>query len=81
MLSFDSKAARQAWTYAGVILILGTTYMIRKTLLVFAISLMFAYLLYPLVGAITGVYDGSPRYRPWSCRFYLSWGSWWASRG
>ncbi len=52
MLSFDSKAARQAWTYAGVILILGTTYMIRKTLLVFAISLMFAYLLYPLVGAI-----------------------------
>jgi hypothetical protein len=31
MLSFDSKAARQAWTYAEVILVLCATYMIRKT--------------------------------------------------
>ena len=35
-----------------MILLLGVTYLIRKTLLVFAISLMFAYLLYPLVDAI-----------------------------
>jgi len=52
MLNFDAKAARQAWTYGGVILIIGVIYLIRKTLFVFAISLMFAYLLSPLVDAI-----------------------------
>ena len=52
MLGIDPKAARAAWTYAVVVLLLFAVYLIRKTLLVFVIALMFAYLLYPLIDAI-----------------------------
>ena len=48
MLGFDPKAARATWTAAAVVLFLATLYLIRSTLLLFVIALMFAYLLYPL---------------------------------
>src|ERR1019366_2758465 len=52
MFGIDPKAARTAWTYAIVVLLLFAVYLIRKTLLVFVIALMFAYLLFPLIDAI-----------------------------
>jgi predicted PurR-regulated permease PerM len=56
MLSLDPVVARSARTratvYVGVALLLCVTYLIRRTLLVFAIAFMFAYLLYPLMDAI-----------------------------
>jgi predicted PurR-regulated permease PerM len=52
MFGIDFKAARAAWTYAVVVLLLFAVYLIRKTLLVFVIALMFAYLLFPLIDAI-----------------------------
>lgn len=52
MLGIDLKTARQAWTAALVVLLIGIIYVIRQTLFVFTISLLFAYLLYPLFDAI-----------------------------
>jgi predicted PurR-regulated permease PerM len=48
MLGLDAKAARATWTAAMVLLFLGVVYMIRETLLLFVVALMFAYLLFPL---------------------------------
>jgi predicted PurR-regulated permease PerM len=56
MLGIDSKAARSAWAhalvYAAVLVLICLIWVIRKTLLVFATALMFAYLLYPFVDGI-----------------------------
>lgn len=52
MLGVDLKTARYTWTAALVLLMLGIIYLIRETLFVFIIALMFAYLLYPLFDAI-----------------------------
>ena len=52
MLGIDLKAARYTWTAAFVLLLLGVIYLIRETLFVFTIALMFAYLLYPLFDGI-----------------------------
>ena len=52
MLGIDSRAARYTWTAAVVLLLLGALYLIRTTLLIFVIALLFAYLLYPLTDLI-----------------------------
>ena len=52
MLGLDPRAARYTWTAAVVLLVICLLYLIRETLFVFVIALMFAYLLYPLVDAI-----------------------------
>src|SRR6201985_2146661 len=52
LLGIDSKAARYTWTAAVVLLLLGALYLIRTTLLIFVIALLFAYLLYPLTDLI-----------------------------
>lgn len=56
MLSVDPQIARsartQALVYLAVVLLVCATFLVRKTLLVFVIAFMFAYLLYPLVDAI-----------------------------
>jgi predicted PurR-regulated permease PerM len=48
MLGIDLKTARYTWTAALVLILFFVVYLIRQTLFVFAIALMFAYLLYPL---------------------------------
>lgn len=48
MLGIDSKAARATWSAVLLVLLLVAAWLIRDTLLVFVIALMFAYLLYPL---------------------------------
>jgi predicted PurR-regulated permease PerM len=56
MLGIDPSVARTAWSraviYTAVGILLCVIWITRKTLLVFATALMFAYLLYPLVDAI-----------------------------
>lgn len=52
MLGIDAKAARYTWTAAVVLLLMGTVYVIRETIVIFIIALLFAYLLYPLVDVI-----------------------------
>jgi predicted PurR-regulated permease PerM len=52
LLGIDARAARATWTAALVLLLLGAVYLIRRTLLVFVIALLFAYLLYPLMDLI-----------------------------
>lgn len=52
MLGIDFRAARYTWTAALVLLCLLCVYTVRGTLFVFTVSLMFAYLLYPLVDVI-----------------------------
>jgi len=52
LLGLEPKAARFTWTAAVVLLAIGILYLIRQTLFIFVVALMFAYLLYPLLDAI-----------------------------
>jgi len=52
MLGIDMTAARYAWTYAVVALLIYGAFIVRKTVLMFIIALMVAYLLYPMVEAV-----------------------------
>lgn len=49
MLGFDRNAARYTWTAVLVLLLVGLLYLIRETLFIFVVALLFAYLLRPLV--------------------------------
>ncbi len=49
MLGIDRNAARYTWTAALVLLAMSLIYLIRRTLFIFVIALLFAYLLSPLV--------------------------------
>ena len=50
----DPAAARATWTAALTLLLLFLVYAIRGTIFIFAVALLFAYLLYPLVDQISG---------------------------
>ncbi len=52
MLGIEPRAARFTWSAALVLLLLLTVFIIRQTLVVFTIALLFAYLLYPLVDVL-----------------------------
>lgn len=52
MLGLDTRAAKYTWTAVAVLLALYGAYLLRKTLFVFVISLLFAYLLHPLVSVL-----------------------------
>jgi predicted PurR-regulated permease PerM len=49
MLGIDRNAARAAWTVALVALLLYLIYLVRATLFIFVLAVLFAYLLTPLV--------------------------------
>ncbi len=49
MLGLERSAARYTWTAAVVLLLLWLVYQLRSTLFIFALALLFAYLLSPLV--------------------------------
>ncbi len=49
MLGLDRRTAQQTWTVVFIVLLLVAVYLIRETLFVFTASLLFAYLLWPLV--------------------------------
>jgi len=52
MLGLERSAARYTWTAATVLLLLWLVYELRSTLFVFALALLFAYLLSPLVNLL-----------------------------
>jgi predicted PurR-regulated permease PerM len=52
MLGIDARAARYTWTVALVLLLLRGVYLLRATLFLFIVALLFAYLLSPLVNVI-----------------------------
>src|SRR3954464_15167181 len=52
MLGIDRKAAHCPWTAAMVLLLLYLVYMVRSTLFVFILAVLFAYLLSPLVNLL-----------------------------
>jgi len=47
--SLDPRTARVAWTILVILVAVGLTYAVRRVLLLVALSLFFAYLLFPLV--------------------------------
>ena len=49
MLGLDRCAARCTWTAVIVLLLVALLYLIRQTLFIFVVALLFAYLLWPLV--------------------------------
>src|ERR1051325_2896120 len=55
MLGFDRRAARYVWTAALVLLVLAVFYAVRKTLFVFIVAILLAYLLSPLVNLLDRV--------------------------
>ena len=52
MLGIDARAARSTWTAALVVLALWLVYLMRSTLLIFILAVLFAYLLAPLVNLL-----------------------------
>jgi predicted PurR-regulated permease PerM len=52
MLGFDRSAARFVWTAALVVLMLYAAFLMRKTVFIFILALLFAYLVAPLVNAL-----------------------------
>jgi predicted PurR-regulated permease PerM len=55
MLGIDRRAARYAWTVALTVLALCLVYLVRRTLFIFVLALLFAYLLSPLVNLLDRV--------------------------
>ena len=48
-MGLDRQAARYTWTAIFILLLVGLLYIIRETLFIFIVALLFAYLLWPLV--------------------------------
>lgn len=61
MLSLDPKTARATWTAAILLLLMAVVYSIRGTLFLFAVALLFAYLIYPMVERIGSRFSGKSR--------------------
>lgn len=59
MLGLDRRAARYAWTAVVVVLLLWLVYVVRTTLFVFALAVLFAHLLAPLVNFLDRVLPSS----------------------
>lgn len=52
MLGLDRDVARYTWTVVFILVLIGVVYLIRDTLFIFGVSLLFAYLLWPLVSFV-----------------------------
>jgi len=59
MLGFDPRVARATWTVIGIGLLCLATYAIRRTLFMFVVALLFAYLLLPVIDFIDRVLPGN----------------------
>src|SRR5580658_8670656 len=71
MLGIDARAARYTWTAAIVLLLLWIVYLMRATLFVFIVALLFAYLLSPLVYVIDRFLPGKRTRTPALAIAYL----------
>jgi len=57
----DRRAASYTWTVVFILLLLAVVYLIRETLFVFALALLFSYLLWPLVHCLDRRLPGRSR--------------------
>src|SRR6266545_1261653 len=64
MLGIDVRTARSVWTAALVLVALASIYLARKTLFVFTLAVLLAYLLSPLVDLLYRVLPGEKRRTP-----------------
>ncbi|HZT29323.1 MAG TPA: AI-2E family transporter [Bryobacteraceae bacterium] len=71
MLGLDARAARTTWTAAAVLLLLYLVYLIRRTLFVFVVALLFAYLLSPLVDLLARLFPAGRARKPALALAYL----------
>ena len=71
MLGIDARAARYTWTAAFVLLLLWLVYLIRTTVFVFIVALLFGYLLSPLVDVIDRFLPGKRTRTPALAIAYL----------
>lgn len=71
MLGFDPRAARYTWTAASVLLLVILVYLVRRTLFVFVVALLFAYLLSPLVDRLDRFFPGTRTRTPALALAYL----------
>src|SRR5580658_1713256 len=71
MLGIDARAARYTWTAAIVLLLLWIVYLMRTTLFVFIVALLFGYLLSPLVDVIDRFLPGKRTRTPALAIAYL----------
>jgi predicted PurR-regulated permease PerM len=71
MLGIDKRAARKTWTAALVLLLLWLIYLMRTTVFVFIVALLFGYLLAPLVDAIDRFLPGKRTRTPALAIAYL----------
>jgi len=59
MLGIDPRAARYTWTAVAILLLIAAVYLVRKTLFVFIVALLLAYLLSPLVDLLDRILPAS----------------------
>lgn len=59
MLGIDRRAASYTWTAALILLLLWLLYLVRSTLFIFILALLFAYLLAPLVSLLDRFLPGN----------------------
>src|SRR5689334_8602265 len=59
MLGIDRRAAKYTWTAALILLLLWLMYLVRSTLFIFILALLFAYLLAPLVSLLDRFLPGN----------------------
>jgi predicted PurR-regulated permease PerM len=59
MLGIDRRAASYTWTAALILLLLSLLYLVRSTLFIFILALLFAYLLAPLVSLLDRFLPGN----------------------
>ncbi|HXM40592.1 MAG TPA: AI-2E family transporter [Bryobacteraceae bacterium] len=71
MLGIDARAARYTWTATLVLLLLWLVYLMRTTLFVFIVALLFGYLLSPLVDVIDRFLPGKRTRTPALAIAYL----------
>src|SRR5205823_6115846 len=64
MLGIDRTAARYTFTAALVLLLLALVYLVRSTLFIFSLALLFAYLISPLVDLLDRALPASPTRTP-----------------
>jgi predicted PurR-regulated permease PerM len=64
MLGIELRAARNTWTAALVLLGMWLVYLLRSTLFLFVLAVLFAYLLAPLVNLIDRLLPASPTRTP-----------------
>src|SRR5580704_19411627 len=71
MLGIDRRAAQYTWTAALVLLLLWLVYLMRTTVFVFIVALLFGYLLAPLVNVIDRFLPGKRTRTPALAIAYL----------